>query len=105
MHSTGSEKNAVIKSYARPLFPVNEKCNLITQVWQNLALLHGSRSACAEPLSGDAARPRAEKIRALADLTPRTHRIDLVSSGFVRLPFWIGPLTKALAPKMLEMSG
>jgi hypothetical protein len=31
-------QNPVQKSYARPLFPVNEKCNLITQVWQNLAL-------------------------------------------------------------------
>jgi hypothetical protein len=32
------KRNPVQKSYARPLFPVNEKCNLITQVWQNLAL-------------------------------------------------------------------
>jgi hypothetical protein len=38
MHSTGPKKNAVQKSYAMPVFLVNEKCTLITQVWQNLAL-------------------------------------------------------------------
>src|SRR5882672_7159871 len=41
------EQNAVKKSYATVLFLVTEKCNRITQVWQNLALSdRGSGCSC-----------------------------------------------------------
>jgi len=52
MHSTDLEKNAVSKWYARPVFSVNEKCNVITQVWQNLALFDRFRLASPRPLRG-----------------------------------------------------
>jgi hypothetical protein len=54
-----ARKNAVPKSYARALFLVNEKCKLITQVWQKVALTGATRLAVSQmPLD----RPPDRKI-------------------------------------------
>jgi hypothetical protein len=106
MHSTALEKNAVTKSYASAVFPVNEKCTLITQVWQNLALFPRSMWF-AQHRAGRA--PRSHKAMKNTGLwrlyAPSTPRVMPVYQGLVRLARWTGPLTPALAPEMLGFLG
>src|SRR5258708_6761561 len=104
-HSTGSEKNAVAKSYATLLFLVNEKCNVITQVWQNLALsdcLRAPSSHFRVETSGSQGR---RKVSALTALGLRTPRVSRVSLAFPPVPCGIPVRTQDLAPKMLEIVG
>jgi hypothetical protein len=87
MHSTGLVKNAVQKSYARPLFLVNEKCKLITQVWQNLALTDPSRGL---PPGVDVEdRPEAKMLKSLhfGGFNLPAPGVNRVSLGFLPLPF------------------
>ena len=104
MHSTGYKKNAVQKSYATPLFLVNEKCTLITQVWQNLAL------PCA--LASFGPLPPQNRAASKAMKSQRLNGFYSSERPYLTGPFrvyptfspWISPLTQALAPKMLGLS-
>jgi hypothetical protein len=105
MHSTGSKKNAVQKSYATPLFLVNEKCTLITQVWQNLAL----------PFALDGFRPRSRSQPGALQNQEKPVLRPLYGSEppgltgsfrvYTTFSFWISPFTQALAPQMLGLFG
>jgi hypothetical protein len=54
-------KNALQKSYASPLFLVNEKCKPITQVWQNLALINRAEMVEVIPERARLSAPDAQK--------------------------------------------